>query len=120
MMYGFFPAVGLLFIAVHALAVLSGVVGIILLIGWALKHAPAHRVKLWALWLIAIGVLLGLLTTPAMFGGRGRFGGGCFGGTKGTPDQDQRGSYRQWMMGFDVDQPTVNASSASSARSAGR
>ena len=112
MMYGLFPFFGLLFVIGHGLAALAGVTGLVLLIGWALKHAPAHKVKLWALWLIAIGLVLGLLTMPAMFGGRGLRGGGCFGGD----DPGKDGSFRQWMMGLKADDVS-SASSAISARS---
>jgi len=116
MMYGFFPTVGVLFVLLHAFAALCGFLGIVLLVGWILKHAPAHKVKLWALWLIAIGLVLGLLTTPAMFGGRGFSRGGCFGGNDAGQD-DSRGSFRQGMMGRNWDDFWAQGEQGSSASS---
>ncbi|MDD5751913.1 MAG: hypothetical protein PHS73_05370, partial [Candidatus Peribacteraceae bacterium] len=107
MMYGL-SSIGLLFLwAVHGLASLAGIVGLILLIGWALKHVPAHRLKHWALWLIGIGLALSILTTPAM-SGWGMMRGGRLGKGDGT--------FRQWMMNFDADDDVPASSSSSSVR----
>jgi len=114
MMNGFFPAFGFMFLwGIHGLSAIAGVVGLVLLIGWALKHAPARTLKHWALWLIGIGLVLSFLTAPAAVGGlgmmRGRF-------ADDEKNGKNYGSFRQWMMNFDDDDVIPASSSSSAAR----
>ena len=115
--FGFFPAIGFLFLwGIHVLASFAGIVGLILLIGWALKHAPARTVKHWALWLIGIGLVLSLLTTPSMFGGQGVMMGGRFGSDEKGQGGLRNNSFREWMMGDDADEALPTSGASSSAR----
>lgn len=62
---GTFPSFGIFF-AIHGFAMLLLSIGIIFLIVWAIKTLTAAQLKTWGMGIAAVGLLLCLLTLPAM------------------------------------------------------
>lgn len=61
-----------LFMAVHGLASLAFIIGLILLLCWACKHLPEKQLKTWGLWLAIGGLVLSLLSAGSGFTMMGR------------------------------------------------
>lgn len=63
---------GIFFVALHSLAVLAGIIGIIFLLLWAQKHLSGPHLWKWG-WILLVGgfIVAGLSVAAGNFGGRG-------------------------------------------------
>ena len=57
--------------SLHALAMLAGLAGFVLLLAWAIKSLPPAQLKQWGLWLLVGGIIASLLTLGAVSASRG-------------------------------------------------
>ena len=76
-----------LFVVLRPIFGMMALIGIVLLVAWAIKHLPAQKAKNLGLWLLAVGVVgtILMVTLPLfagmhgswkMMGGDGRYRGG--------------------------------------------
>ncbi|MBI2636274.1 hypothetical protein HYW84_03030 [Candidatus Peregrinibacteria bacterium] len=65
--HGIFPLL-------HGLFHFFAVIGVLLLVAWAIKHLPAQKLKEVGLWLFAVGVVGALLLTALTISARMEFG----------------------------------------------
>lgn len=98
--------------SIHALAMLAGLAGFVLLLAWAIKSMPAAQLKQWGIWLLVGGILVSLLTFGAVYAARGT---GMMQGARmmhgvmddddrgGMMDDDDREEMMDEMMGHDMD-----------------
>lgn len=88
-MYGGFA----LFVVLRPIFGLMTLIGIILLVAWAIKHLPAQKAKNLGLWLLAVGVVgtILMVTLPILAGMHGGWG------MKG-PGMYKGEMMRQWNM----------------------
>ncbi len=73
MMHQNFSSGGLSFlIGLHALGMMIFLIGLILIIAWAIKYLPQKKLEMVAWWMIGIGIVAAIITCP-LFLGHARF-----------------------------------------------
>lgn len=81
---------GIPFYPFFGLGNLVTVIGVILLLAWAIRHLSAEKLKHVGLWCVGIGLLLSLIAGLLMIPYRGQF--------RGYGNYDNSGNFRRGMM----------------------